>query len=178
MRKALYILSLLNDSDIQWLVSNGTRKDLIPGSSLIEAGQPVSALYIVLDGEISVSLPNGKVVTHLGVGEIVGEISYLDSRPPLTSVAATEEASVFEISRDELSSKLQRDDGFASRFYHAIGTFLAVRLRENTASLGYADGQVSSEELEAMDELPEELMEQVSLAGTRFNWILSKLQES
>ena len=57
---------------------------------LIEEGKPLSVLYVLLDGQLSVSLAalGGKEVARLQSGEILGELSFLDSRPPTATVTA------------------------------------------------------------------------------------------
>ncbi|MGN6136898.1 MAG: cyclic nucleotide-binding domain-containing protein, partial [Aureliella sp.] len=82
MRKVLYLFGQLNDSDLDWLIARGAKQRVSPGETLIEKGKNIDALYILLDGILEVSgLPNEKRV-RLNSGEVVGEISLLDSRPP------------------------------------------------------------------------------------------------
>ena len=85
MRKALYVMGILNDEDVEWLASRGRRLGVQKGEVLIREGQPVDALFILLDGSLDVSAGDQQVATLLS-GEIVGEISFADSslppRPP------------------------------------------------------------------------------------------------
>jgi CRP/FNR family transcriptional regulator, cyclic AMP receptor protein len=146
MKKVLFILSELIDADIDWIVAIGTRQSILPDTVLIQEGQPVNTLYILLEGELSVSTGalGGREIARLGQGEIVGEMSFVDSRPPSATVKAAQASQVFAIPQTDLAEKLDRDVGFASRFYRAMAMFLSNRLRSTVHQLGDA-GETSSE---------------------------------
>ena len=107
MRKVLFILSELADGDVDWMIQNGTKTAFPSGSVLIREGEPIEVLYVLLDGKLEVSLAalGGKVVAVLQCGEILGELSFLDSRPPSASVTAVEDATVLSIPRHRLTRK-------------------------------------------------------------------------
>ncbi|KAM3092738.1 cyclic nucleotide-binding domain-containing protein [Phormidesmis sp. 146-35] len=138
MKKVLFILSELIDADIDWIVSIGTRQSISPKTVLIQEGQPVNTLYILLEGELSVSTGalGGREIARLGQGEIVGEMSFVDSRPPSATVRAAQASQVFAIPQVDLAEKLNLDVGFASRFYRAMAMFLSNRLRSTVGQLG------------------------------------------
>src|SRR4051794_35233925 len=142
MRKALFFLGVLNDSDLDWLIAQGNRTDVAAGSTLIHQGQPIESMFIILDGlfAVSTSAAPGKEVARLKSGEVLGEMSFLDSRPPSASVRAIEKSSVLAISKVRLMDKLEADVAFASRFYRALGVFLSDRLRWTIGLLGYGGG--------------------------------------
>lgn len=180
MRKVLFILSELADADVDWMIQNGTQTTVPPGTVLIEEGKPLGLLYVVLEGRLSVTLAalNGKEIARLQSGEVLGELSFLDSRPPSASVLAATEATVLSIPRPRLVDKLERDAAFAARFYRALGVFLASRLRRSQQRLGY-DGQgILDDDVEHEDELDPGLLENVALAGARFDWMLKRLREA
>jgi len=85
MRKVLYILGQLDDTDVEWLSRTGKREKYAAGTTLIKAGVPTENLYIVIDGSLSVVLTSGFKLAAVGVGEILGEISLVDSRPGSTA---------------------------------------------------------------------------------------------
>lgn len=178
MRKVLFILSELSDSDIDWLIANGVKRTLSTGTVLLTEGVPTDAMFILLEGHLSVSLAaiGGRQASVLRSGEIIGELSFLDSRPPSATVTAADEATVLSISRSDLSGKLASDLGFAARFYRALGVFLASRLRRSERRLGYGTHDVLDETVEHEDELDPELLNQISLAGARFDWMLKRLK--
>ena len=174
MRKALYILGTLDDLDVQWLSKNGVIHSTQAGSQLITQGQPIDFLYIVLEGELSVrtGAGTGTEIAKLQSGEIVGEMSFVDSRPPSASVFATQDSHLLALKRDMLTTKLQKDTGFASRFYRAIAIFLADRLHVTTGRLGYGGPEQDVD----VDLIEDSAMEDVSLANMRFDELLRQLR--
>jgi bacteriocin-type transport-associated protein len=178
MRKVLFILSELADADLDWMLEHGTKETHPGGTVLIEEGRPLGVIYVLLDGRLSVTLggPAGQEVARLQSGEILGELSFLDSRPPSATVTAVDDVSVLSIPRQRLGVKLEQDLGFAARFYRALGIFLASRLRRTQRTLGYASGEVLDDETEHEDELDPELLDSVALAGARFDWMMRRLR--
>ena len=88
MKRVLYILGLLEDTDIDWMVSAGERVEVPSGEDIISEGKRTGYMYIVLDGAADVVV-NDNVVASIGKGEVVGEISLLDSRPPTATSTST-----------------------------------------------------------------------------------------
>jgi CRP-like cAMP-binding protein len=178
MRKVLYILSALSDSDIDWMTRHGRKQDLRKGTVLIEEGKPIETIFITLDGLFSVSLSaaSGKETATLHAGEILGELSFLDSRPPSATIKAETDVSVLSIPKRLLVEKLEEDLGFAARLYRAIGIFLASRLRRSEQRLGEGNPNILDEESEFEGELAPDVLEHVTLAGARFEWMLKRLR--
>ncbi len=179
MRKVLYILGRLADDDVDWLTVAGSRQRLGRGTVLVSEGAPSDQVFLVLDGELAVtsSRTGDRALARLGSGEVVGELSFLDSRPPVATVAvASEEASVLAIPRGVLTEKLEEDAPFAARFYRALGSFLAARLRSTVLELGDARATGSARADDAEDELDPELLDALELAGARFDWMLGRLR--
>lgn len=176
MRKVLYLMGILEDSDIQWIVDNGIKFSFSAEEVLIQHGVPIEYLYILLDGRLSVQLPNGIQVAMLMVGEVIGEISFVDSRPPLASVVAELPSVVLGIEKRLLGAKLTSDGQFGSRFYRAIALFLADRLRSTTGRLGYGSAVHSDEDLDDPDELDGDFMQMISMANTRFEYLMRSVK--
>jgi len=166
MRKALYFLGILDDRDVEWMIRNGRKMTVAPGTLLIEQGKATDWLYFVLDGAFVVYTRTIPRIAVLKAGEVVGEISFVDSRPPVASVRAEVESKAGAIPRSALTKKLQEDVGFAARFYQSVAVFLADRLRTTTGSLG-TELQLD-ETIEDTDELAPHLMAHISMAGLRF----------
>jgi CRP-like cAMP-binding protein len=111
-------------------------------------------------------------VAKLLSGEIVGEMSFVDSRPPSASVYATQDSHLLALRRDLLSEKLLKDTGFAARFYRAIAIFLADRLHVTTGRFGYGGPEQDRD----VDEIEDSAMDDVSLAAVRFDGLLKQLR--
>lgn len=167
MRKALQILGVLNDEDVNWLVQNGLRETHAPGAVLIREGEPIASLIILLSGQLSVTRDNRKLAV-LYSGEIIGEIAMVDKQPPTATVTALQESQVLNIERVVLEHRMLSDIGFSSRFYQAVAMFLADRLRSTVGILGYGEGRPSADP----DELDDDAVGNVSEAAARFDRML------
>lgn len=171
MKRVLFLLGHLNDLDIEWMINNGSKAELEVGDRLIKKGEAINNLYIVLSGQLSIT--DGVSDNHialLGAGEIVGEMSFLESRPPSVSVIASKVTKVFCISREMMNSRLANNVEFRANFYYAISLFLSNRLRKTTSQLGYG----SPDEADVIDE---NVLDGISQAGSRFGKILQKFSE-
>lgn len=170
MRTVLLIFGELMDQDVDWLCSAGARQSLAPGAVLIQKDVPISALYVVLAGEFSVMIDDKREVTRAVSGEMLGEMSLLEARPPSATVKAAVKSDVLAIPRTRLQEKLKTDAPFAARFYKALGMLLSFRLRRLThRQHGNAD------EAEQADELDANILDTVFLAGARFDRMVKKL---
>ena len=173
MKRVLFILGQFDNLDIEWMIDNGLKKDVLLGESLIRQGEEIKNLYIILSGEFSVRSESRKDVeiAKIGSGEVVGEMSFIDSRPPAASVIATEHSTVFYIPHDCMQRKLEDDAEFSSRFYLAMAMFLSSRLRNTMNTLGF---DIPKED---MDEIDTNVLDNVAMAGARFGQILNKFSE-
>jgi CRP/FNR family cyclic AMP-dependent transcriptional regulator len=172
MRKALYLMGILDDSDTEWLTKHGTRQFVASQSVLIHEGKPINSLYIILDGQFTVHAGTQQIAA-LYSGEVVGEISFVDSRPPLATVTASKDSFVLAVTRETLAVKMDRDPKFAANFYRGIATYLADRLRVTTGRLGFGK---ADQDRDQNDELDDDLMDTMSLAAVRFDRMLKTLQ--
>jgi CRP-like cAMP-binding protein len=111
-------------------------------------------------------------VGRLGVGEIVGEVSLVDSAPPSATVTARGDGSALFLDRMRLLQKLDSDVGFGARFYRALAMFLADRLRAGRQPKA---ARLADTNAILPDELDVGIMDHVSAAGERFNRLLRML---
>lgn len=177
MRKVLYIFGQLSDQDTDWLASVGRRLYLEPGETLIRQGIRIEQLFIVLDGELKVMQPGGKEIARVGSGDILGEMSFIDNSPTFASVEAQTKVVVLAIEQRLIKERLERDTAFAARFYKAIASFLADRMRNTMARFGYGESPEDAKppSSDQVGELDENVLDNVHLAGGRFERMLKKL---
>jgi CRP-like cAMP-binding protein len=161
MPKGLIILGDLLDQDLIWLAKAGEVRVLSEGDALIEAGIDIDELFFVTEGHFSVQV-GGKEIASIGVGDILGEMSFVEKRPPGASVRAKGNARVLAVPRAELLDHFSRNDGFAARFYRALAVFLSDRLRSMTPG---REG-----------ELDEALLDQIHVAGDRMLRLIGLLE--
>jgi histidine ammonia-lyase len=147
MDKVLYILGQLTDQDVDWMLTVGNSKRLSAGTILIQEGEPSDAVYIVVEGTVSVSstASEGREITRLGRGELLGEISFIDAHLPMATARAIDDITVFALARDQLAAKLARDTGFAARFYRAMAVFLSDRMRKSSRAAVLVGARASGE---------------------------------
>ncbi|MGG6295981.1 cyclic nucleotide-binding domain-containing protein [Leptolyngbya sp. AN02str] len=145
MKKVLFLLGELNDADLDWLVEVGKKEEVPAGTILIHEGRPVDTLYILLDGTlvVSISALEGRQIARLSSGDVVGEMSFIDSQPPSATVQTLENSMVLAIPRSLLSEKLQQDEGFGCRFYRALAILLSHRLRGTVKTMGAPVGSAA-----------------------------------
>ena len=137
MRKALYMLGDLKDEDIVWLASVGQRLTVPGGKEVIRAGQPLETLFLVIDGSLQVTVGKDHRLAELGAGDILGEMSLVEKRPPAVGVSTLSESRLLAVPHAVLREELARNEGFAARFYRALAVFLSDRLRGTVSHLGY-----------------------------------------
>ena len=171
MRKVLFIFSVLTDGDVEWLAQSGERMQLEPGTLLIPLGARVDNLYFVLEGRLAIKTKSGDPIALLESGEIIGEMSLVDPAPTTVSVEAVAQTTLLRLADAQVREKLASDLGFASRFYRALCVFLADRMRQTTQRMGYG----TAADDETRDELNDDLLDNVHLAGARFERMLRRL---
>ena len=172
MKRALFLLGQLNDLDIEWMIHNGYKDKIITGDILIHRDEPVDNLYIILSGLLSVrdGITNINEIAAVGPGEVVGEMSFLEARPPSVSVMAVEACEIFVISKALIEERMKMDIQFKANFYYALALFLSNRLRKTTDQLGFG----TPEETDLLDT---NVLDGVAQAGARFSQILKKFSE-
>jgi bacteriocin-type transport-associated protein len=200
LREILFVFAELHDSDIDWMISAGSAMRVPAGTVLVRGGRPIEALYILLDGKLTLSVSendgnplmrafsnlegseiSGREFARLSKGDLVGETSFVEASPPGVAVAAIEDSLVLSIPRWRLAAKLLHDEGFAARFYRVLAILLADKQQGIISRLGYgrlsySKGQSLDENCNYENEINSDFLAQVALAGTRFNWMLKKIQ--
>ena len=167
MRKALYILGDLDDRDLIWLAAEGAVRRAAAGETLIRAGAPVRELFFVTEGELAVKTPAGREVARLGVGDVIGEMSFVEKNSPSVSVEAVSAARLLAVPRETLVAEVAANPAFAARFYRALAVFLSDRLRSTTAA-------GAGEEVD--NELDEGLLDNLHVAGDRMLRLIDMLE--
>ena len=172
MKGVLFFLGQLNDRDIEWMLQNGDRMMLDAGDRVITKGESIISLYIVISGQLAVyaNSNHNECIAKLESGEMVGEMSFLESRPPSVSVIVTKPSTIFQISRDKINSRLLKNAEFKASFYYAMALFLSNRLRETTGKLGFGNPEED-------DLLETAVLDDVAQAGSRFVQIIHRFSE-
>jgi CRP-like cAMP-binding protein len=176
MRKVLYIFGLLTDADVEWMARTGSRRRLADGDAVIEEGKHTASVVLLLEGEFVVATRGVGQIARLGVGEIVGEISLVDSMVASATVTARGPCLALFLDKTILLRKLEDDVAFGCRFYRALAIFLADRLRAHARRPLSAEGYASDGEPAVLqDELDIAVLDTLSAAGERFDRLLRAL---
>jgi CRP-like cAMP-binding protein len=128
MANVPFMLSELSEADVDWLTGHGQKRSVPVGTLLIEQGKPIEWIYIVLEGRFSLYGAAGSGA--IGLGEMIGEMSFVDTNPPSADVVASEDSKVLAVERRALAAQFEKDPAFAARFFRAIAVLLAERLRD------------------------------------------------
>ena len=131
----------LGDAGLDSLEKAGDAIELEAGEIIIEEGQQVTYLFVVIRGELEVFLPKSESrssrirVARKVPGDCIGEYSFVDKYPASASVAAKVPSDVFWIAQAEVEQKLDADPALGRIVYRNLLHLLVARLREENQVL-------------------------------------------
>ncbi len=138
----------LADDDVRVLASSVTQKPFKAGQLIFNLGDAGTEMYIVADGHVNIHLPGDASrrvsLKDISRGEYFGELALFDDKPRSASALATTDAVLLELTRDTLSSYLER----RPRAAMAILRTMAERLRETNMLLSERAAKNVVKELE------------------------------
>jgi CRP-like cAMP-binding protein len=94
------------------------------GETIVRAGDPGNAFYVILDGQVRVEPPTGPSLT-LKAGDSFGEMALLDGAPRSADIRAAGEVTVMVIGRAGFTKLLRSEPQIAMTLLRT----LAGRLR-------------------------------------------------
>jgi bacteriocin-type transport-associated protein len=148
------LLRELTTTDVAWLKQNGVQTSLPAGTVAIEAGKVADCFYLLLDGQVSISLPQSaadslqrafaviegetadREIMTLENGDVFGNLPGLVAPLPTANVAAKTDCTVLVLPVADLLAQLGANVGFAGRFYKWVAILLAVQLQRMLRRLG------------------------------------------
>ncbi|HEY5704888.1 MAG TPA: cyclic nucleotide-binding domain-containing protein [Terrimicrobiaceae bacterium] len=106
--------------------------DLKSGETLFRQGDPCTAVYLVISGEVQIRIeasdqPPRTLVT-LGPGAILGEMGPLTDEPRGATSIALKDTQLAQLPISALKTGLERGDRWATKFVMATARVLAQRL--------------------------------------------------
>lgn len=136
------IFSSLSDRELDLLLTYTTTKRLKKRAFLCRRGDPGLQLFALMEGRLRVVGEGGEgrevVFNFMDPGDVIGEISLLDSQPRSASVEAVEDSTLLVLHRRDLLPFFERNPKAAMK----LASVLAERLRrlselvEDTVFLG------------------------------------------
>ena len=192
LRKALVVFAHLQEVDVEWLARLGRRRRYSDGAVLIQQGERVPDLLLLLLGTASVRVAAASGSVEVGTsrtGELLGEMSLVgrDDHASAT-VVARGPVEVLALPKELLCQRLVSDPALGSRFYRAMALLLSQRSRDQLQSRGLAamalrrevsllplsarsPSEGSEADLEREESLDLDQMASISKAGQRFHWL-------
>ena len=161
---SIFVFGLLTDEDVAWMARAGVQRPIKDREILVQEGRPLELIIFLLQGECTVTEHAAGEIARLGIGEVVGEMSFLDSAPPSATVTAVGDGLALFLDKEALARKLEADVAFGCRFYRALAIFLADRMRGTMRRMG--GGRPNRPQSVARDELDSRILGVVSLAAT------------
>ncbi len=131
------LLFTLSDTHRDWILDASRELELPAGALLVEEGQDIGHISILIEGVMRVFHPDNprQVIASIGPGQIIGEMSFIERLPASASVKAVERCMLLTLPFGILQEKMDRDQGFRAEFNGALLNSLSGRLRSLTGKL-------------------------------------------
>lgn len=138
----------LAEDDLLALASSVVTRPFKAGEMVFHQGDAGDQMYIVVEGHVNIHLPGDESrrisLKDIARGEYFGELALFDDKPRSASALATTDAVLLELSRETLSSYLER----RPRAAMAILRMMSERLRETNSLLSQRVAKNAVKELE------------------------------
>jgi CRP-like cAMP-binding protein len=89
------------------------------GSTIFSAGDPASAMFVVIEGEVEIAI-RGKVVEKLGPGGVFGEMALIDRTPRTATARASTDCRLAVIPEKRFLFMVQQTPNFALQIMRVI----------------------------------------------------------
>lgn len=142
--RRLPLFANVDEGDLKWLVERAEVVSKSKGEILMREGEPSGALYIVLEGEFEFTKRSGNQEIMLavrGVGEVIGEMSFLDHAPRSATARATQDSRLLMISQAEFRNLLSKSSSATMAILQTVtsrlrNTEIMMKQNEKMAALG------------------------------------------
>jgi CRP/FNR family cyclic AMP-dependent transcriptional regulator len=108
-------------------------------SVIVKQGDPGTAMYFILEGELRVRinvLGKETILATLGVGEMFGDISVFDHGPRSADVVANSDSLLVKVSNGGFERLAREAPDLATPLLRAIGQTLTARIRADNKRYG------------------------------------------
>src|SRR5579859_533724 len=120
----------LSQRQLDAIARHADEVEVPAGRVLMKQGEVGQEMLVILEGGARVER-NGKVVSHLGPGDVVGEMSLIDGKPRNATVIAEEPCRCLIMMRREFTPLLHSVPGLSTKLLIR----LCGRLRDTTELL-------------------------------------------
>jgi CRP/FNR family transcriptional regulator, cyclic AMP receptor protein len=112
------------------------------GEVIFHMGDPGDALFVILSGDVKISLPSATgeeaILATLGAGDVFGELSLLDGAPRSASATALGPTDVVILPRDQFRELIATEPGAREALFSAVAGELR-RLTRHVEDLHFLD---------------------------------------
>ena len=118
---------------MQQILAQSHIRELQPGERLLSPDQDNQSIFLLLSGAMQVHIneTHQEPLATLGTGDVVGEMSVLDSEKPSATVTATDFTRLLEVHESVIWRAIDATEGMARNLLY----ILSGRLRHNTVAL-------------------------------------------
>jgi len=95
------------------------------GTVMTREGRDGGLMFVIVDGKAEVER-GGRILSRLGPGDVVGELSLIDGRPRSANVRAATDVRVLELTGDDFRALATGSPKFVRNLLRA----LSIRIRE------------------------------------------------
>ncbi len=114
------LLHNLSPEQLARIGSIATEVKFAPGRLVIEAGKPVDALYVIVEGSVELSR-NGEAVASAKQNDVLGAWALFDEHDPLPVTAKTiEDTRLLRIARDDFYDLLSDNSEITSAIFSTL----------------------------------------------------------
>lgn len=182
IRKLLVLFAELNEEDIDWLRQLGELRHVEPGGVVLEEGEHVDNISLVLAGEARILVKHQgeiKVVGSSRRGELLGEMSILNHQQRTASarVDTIQGLKLLSINIEKLLQSLEEDKARSIRFWRGLARMLSQRSRDQLLERGLAVRSREAEHSHDDEELDLNQLSGFSTAGLRFDWLCRQYRQ-
>ena len=129
------VFSELTDDERHALHAKAEPRTYASGDCVIEENSIPGGLFVITLGRVRATrgiaaTMSAEFAGPLGVGEVIGEMSFIDGKPTSATLTADGDVEVLYLGQSEVDAMLAADKGFATRFYHSLLMTLVGRLRD------------------------------------------------
>ncbi len=136
--KKIPLFSALTESEIHQVMRLSFQKKYPKDAVLFVEGMPGEVLYVVMQGKVDIlkKTPQGDLLlSHLGPGEFLGELSLIDDSPRSATARVAEDSELVVITRKCFQDILKADPHITSQLLMYFLKAVAGRLRATDKKL-------------------------------------------
>ncbi|MBU0561267.1 MAG: cyclic nucleotide-binding domain-containing protein [Bacteroidetes bacterium] len=136
--KDVPLFSNLKRRELKAITNQFYKRKFESGEHVFETGQPGAAMFIVIEGEISIiAKRNNKNIelAKLGKGEFFGELALLDNSPRSADAIATRDTYALAIFREDLNKLMITLPLIGGKIIKKLAIIIGMRLKATNEML-------------------------------------------